>query len=354
MDESFKSMLIGGERLMEHVINWGILGTGTIAGRFAEGLSYARGAQLLAVGSRAENSAQTFSTLYDVPRYYGAYEGLVQDPDVDVVYISSPHAFHYEHTLLALRAGKAVLCEKPITINAAEASELVRESRERGLFLMEAMWTRFFPLMRELGKLLAEQVIGDLHNLIANFGIRSSIEMSERLFRLELGGGALLDLGVYLVSLASLLFGEPDRIVSMVDLGESGVDEQASIILGFPTRAQASLYTAIHTETPKEAIILGSKGRIHIHPNFHRPTQLALKVYDDPDRLIKKPIVGNGMNYEADEVMQCLRAGLTESPTMPLDESVSIMRTLDKIRDPWNLRYPADSRNKEWNQGIKP
>jgi predicted dehydrogenase len=332
---------------MNHVINWGILGTGMIAGRFAEGLSDAQGAQLLAVGSRAENSAQAFSTLYDVPRSYGAYEGLVQDPDVDVVYISSPHAFHYEHTLLALRAGKAVLCEKPITVNAAQASELVCESRERGLFMMEAMWTRFFPLMRELSQLLAAQSIGELHTLMVDFGIRSSLKTSERLFRLELGGGALLDLGVYLVSLASLLFGEPDRIASMVDLGESGVDEQANIILGFPTRAQASLYTAIRTETPKEAIILGTKGRIHICPNFHRPTQLTLKVYGEPDRLIEKPIVGNGMNYEADEVTRCLRAGLSESPTMPLDESVSIMRTLDKIRKPWNLRYPADLSNRE-------
>ena len=327
---------------MEAEINWGILGTGGIARNFAEGLYSARGARLLAVGSRAESTAEAFGAQFDVPHRYGSYEELVQDPDLDVIYVSSPHAFHYDHSLLALQAGKAVLCEKPFTINATEAEKLMQAARERGLFLMEAMWTRFFPLIVELRQLLADQVIGEASTLLADFGIRRSIEESERLFRLELGGGALLDLGVYLVSMASMLFGEPSRISSMAELGETGVDERVSFVLGFSSGAQACLYTSICTETPKGAAILGDQGRIHIHPHFHRPYRMTLSIYGEGDRLIERPIAGNGMHYEAEEVMRCLRTGLTESPGMPLEESLSIMRTLDAIRKPWNLRYPAD------------
>jgi predicted dehydrogenase len=323
-------------------VNWGILGTGTIAGKFAAGLGTSAGSRLLAVGSRAESSAEEFGECFGVPRRYDGYERLVADPDVDVVYIGSPHVFHYEHSMLALQAGKAVLCEKPFTINTAEAGELIREARQRGLFLMEAMWTRFFPLMLELRDMIADGAIGELDTLIADFGIRRSLETSERLFRLELGGGALLDLGVYLVSLASMFFGEPERVTSLAELGESGVDERTSIILGFPGGAQASLYCSIRTETPKGAFIIGDTGRIHIHPYFHRPDRMSLTEPDGTETLIERPIEGNGMNYEADEVARCLRAGLTESPVMPLDESLAIMRTLDEIRKPWGLRYPAD------------
>jgi len=336
---------------MNEMINWGILGTGMIASEFAEGLSHVSGARLLAVGSRAAHSAQEFGNLYDIPRQYDSYRTFVEDPDLDVVYISSPHTFHHEHTLLALRAGKAVLCEKPFTINAREAAELMRESRQRKIFLMEAMWTRYFPLMQELRGMLAESAIGEVNTLIADFGIRRSPETVKRLFRLELGGGALLDLGVYLVSLASMMFGEPDRIASMVELGETGVDERASIILGFPSGAQASFHTSIRTETPKEAVIMGTQGRIHIHSNFHRPVQMTLTQEGEPDRVIDGPIVGNGMNYEAEEVMRCLRSGLTESQVMPLDESISIMKTLDRIREPWGLRYPADQSGGATSEG---
>jgi predicted dehydrogenase len=333
--------------MMAAEFNWGILGTGKIAGKFAEGLSRATGARLLAVGSRTVQTAEEFGTQHEIPRRYGTYEALVQDPDLDVVYISSPHAFHHEHSLLALRAGKAVLCEKPFTINAAEAGQLVREARERSLFLMEAMWTRFLPVIVELRRMLLEQVIGAPQALLADFGIRREPGTSDRLFRLELGGGALLDLGVYLVSLASMLFGEPDHMSSLAAIGGTGVDERASFILGYASGAQACLFTAIRNESPKEAVILGKAGSIRIHAPVFRPDHLTLTLPDGTQQPIERPVEANGMHYEAQEVMRCLDAGLTESPVMPLDESVSIMRTLDAIRKPWNLRYPADERSLE-------
>jgi predicted dehydrogenase len=327
---------------MANRINWGILGTGRIATKFAQGLASAPQARLLAVGSRAEASARDFASRFDIPRPYAGYETLVADPDLDVVYVSSPHTLHFEHTLLALQAGKPVLCEKPFTLNAAEAGRLVDEVRQRNLFLMEGMWTRFFPLMESLQALLSEGALGELQMLTADLGIRRTIESRERLFRPDLGGGALLDVGVYPVSLASLLFGEPERIESMAQFGEYGVDERAGVVLGYANGALASLYMAIRTETPKEAVLMGTQGMIRIHANFVIPTRMTVSIQGQPDRVIEEPLEGNGMHYEAEEVMRCLEQGWRESPRMPLDESVSIMRTLDRIREQWNFRYPSE------------
>jgi predicted dehydrogenase len=328
---------------MDKIINWGILGTGRIAKQFVEGLSDATGAQVTAVGSRAEDSAKIFGERFNIPNCYEGYENLVNDPELDVVYVSSPNTFHYEHTLSALRAGKAVLCEKPFTINAQEAHELVLQARQRKLFLMEGMWTRFFPIMIKLRELLANRTIGEAHTLIADAGIRRSVETKERLFRLDLGGGALLDLGVYPISLASMIFGKPERIKTMAHFGEYEVDERMGILLGFPNGSLASLYTAIRTESPKEALILGSKGMIRIHANFITPTRLTVTLYGESEKVIDENMVGNGMNYEADEIMRCLRAGKIESPLMPLDESVRIMETLDTIRAHLDFKYPTES-----------
>ena len=328
---------------MSKVINWGILGTGRIATKFAQGLGQARDAQLVAVGSRSKESAREFGNRFDIPQRHVGYDEFVNDPELDVVYISSPHAFHYEHCLLALRAGKAVLCEKPFTLNSTQAQDLVRESRQRGLFLMEGMWTRFFPLMYVLRELLADQALGEIHMLAADLGIRRSLESRERLFRPDLGGGALLDVGVYPVSMASSIFGEPDRVTGFAHFGEYGVDERAGIVLGYPGGGLASLYMAIRTETPKEAVILGSKGMIRIQANFVIPTRMTVTVYGESERSVEKPLEGNGMHYEAMEVMRCISAGRTESSIMPLDESISVMKTLDTVRDQWGFQYPSES-----------
>ncbi len=327
---------------MKDTFQWGILGTGRIAKKFVEDLEHAAGAQVTAVGSRTKDTAKSFSDLFNIPRFYQGYENLVNDPELDVIYISSPHTFHHQHASLALKAGKAVLCEKPFTINATEAHGLVQEARQRDLFLMEGMWTRFFPLMGRLRALLAAQVIGEVHTLIADAGIRRTIETKERLFRLDLGGGALLDLGVYPVSLASMIFGSPERIMALAHFGGNHVDERMGILLGYPNGSVATLYTAITTESPKEALILGSGGRIRIHGNFITPTRMTITMDDKSAQVIEEDILGNGMHYEAEEVMRCLREGAIESPLMPLDETVSILETMDTIRAQLDFRYPNE------------
>ncbi len=327
---------------MADKIRWGILGTGNIAHSFARGLPVVADAELLAVGSRSQGSADAFGDEFNVPRRYATYAELVNDPDVDVIYISSPHTAHLDNSMLCLRAGKAVLCEKPFTINAAQAEELIRFARSQRLFLMEAMWTRFLPILARVRELLAEQAIGEPRMVAADFGFRTGFNPKSRLFDPTLGGGALLDVGVYTVSLASMIFGEPSRIAGMAHLGETGVDEQSAMILGYPAGQLAVLYTAIRTNTPHDATIMGTDGSIRIHSPSWKPTRLTLNRSGKEAETLELPFEGNGYGHEARAVGDALRAGQAESPIMPLDETLAIMRTMDRIRAEWGLKYPME------------
>lgn len=324
-------------------IRWGIIGTGSIARLFARGLEQLADAELTAVGSRRQRSADEFGDTFNVPRRHASYEALAADPDVDVVYVSTPHPFHYENSLLCLDAGKAVLCEKPFTINAAEAGALIARAREKRLFLMEAMWTRFFPAAYRLRELLAQGVIGDVRLVQIDFGFRANFDPRGRLFDPKLGGGALLDIGVYVVSFASMVLGTPREAASLADLGTTGVDEQAAMTLKYDGGRLASLAVTLQADTPQEAIICGTKGRIRVHRRFFQPQKLTVEVYGAEHTEIEMPMQGNGYHYQAVEVARCLRAGQLESEVMPLDETLAIMQTLDRIRAPWGLRYPTES-----------
>jgi len=323
-------------------IRWGILGTGKIAHQFAAALRRLPDAELLAVGSRSAESAGRFADEFEVARRYKNYAELVSDPEVEVIYVATPHSCHAENTRLALNAGKAVLCEKPFTINAAQAHEVIKLARERKLFLMEAMWTRCFPLLAKLRELVSSAAIGETRQLTADFGFRAEYQDEPRLFGPEFGGGALLDVGVYPVSLASLIFGPPKRIVSTANFGPSGVDEEAAMILTHGGGEMAVLHTAIRLETAQEAIITGTHGRIRIHSPWWRPSRMTLSRDGKSDERFDFPLEGNGYEYEAQEVMACLRSGKLESPLMPLDESLSIMKTLNAIRAQWGLKYPME------------
>jgi len=338
---SFQQSTCRGEIRMVDTIRWGVMGTGKIAKAFATGLASLADAELIAVGSRAAATADEFAKAFDVSRRHASYEALVHDPEVDVVYVATPHPMHAANSLLALRAGKAVLCEKPFTINIAQAEEVVRCARERGLFLMEAMWTRFIPAVVKVRQLLADGAIGQVRMLTADFGFCAEFNPQGRLFAPELGGGALLDVGIYPVSLASMIFGAPTRVTGMAHLGETGVDEQSAMILGYEQGELAVLSTAIRTSTPGGAVLMGTKGQLRIHPRMYRPTTLTLSV-GGQEEVIEKPIEGNGYNYEAAEVMRCLRSGRLESEIMSLDETLAIMRTMDRIRAQWGLRYPME------------
>lgn len=327
---------------MADAIRWGIIGTGKIAREFATGLTVLPQAELVAVGSRTTESASRFADIFGVPHRHASYEALANDPDVDVVYVATPHTLHQENSLLCLGAGKAVLCEKPFTINAAEAEAVIQFAREKKLFLMEAMWTRFIPLVVKLRQLLADGVIGGVQMLVADLGFRADFDPLHRLFNPQLGGGGLLDLGVYPVSLASMIFGPPSRITSVAQLGETGVDEQAAIIFRYDQGQLATLYTSLRTGTPKEIILMGTRGRIKIHSPMFRPNKLTLSLDGQEDHVIEMPLEGNGYNYEATEVMRCLQVGKLESDTMPLDETLAIMETMDQIRAQWGLKYPRE------------
>ena len=328
---------------MSDTFRWGIIGTGTIAGTFAQGLKSVKGAELAAVGSRRRENSEEFGDRFDIPGRYESYEELASDPSLDAVYIATPHSLHRENTILCLQSGKPVLCEKPFAINAQQAEEMIQCARDAGLFLMEAMWTRFFPAMDEVRKRLASGILGDIRMLSADFGFRAGrIDPGKRLFNPGLGGGALLDVGIYPVSLASMIFGTPARTVSMADIGDTGVDEQSAVVFGYPEGGLAILYTAIRTATPHEAVIMGTEGRIRIHPPWWKPESMTIQLSGKDEQDITVPFRGNGYNYEAREVMECVRSAETESEVMPLDESLSIMQTMDTVRSQWNLKYPME------------
>ena len=322
-------------------IRWGILGTGNIAQQFAHGLAELPDAQLVGVGSRNLETAQAFATDFGAAHAHGSYKALAQDPEVEVVYIATPHTLHAENSLLCLEAGKAVLCEKPFALNAAQAQTVIETARANKLFLMEAMWTRFFPLFGTLRELVQNR-IGEPKLLHADFGFASPVAQN-RLFNPSLGGGALLDVGVYPVSLASYLLGKPTEVSSHAHLGATGVDEQNAIVLTHQNGALALLSSTIRAATPQEAFIMGTEGSIRVCAPWWQPEKLVL-TDSDGEETFSSPLPHNGYAYEAAEVMRCLREGKLESPIMPLDETLSIMNTLDTCRAQWGLRYPGDAR----------
>jgi predicted dehydrogenase len=276
-------------------------------------------------------TADQFADQFDIPRRHASYEELVTDPDVDVVYVATPHPMHHANALLALEAGKPVLVEKAFTMNAAEARDLVETARSRRLFLMEAMWTRFLPDMAEIRRLVGGGSLGDIVTVTADHGQWFPKDPNFRLFAPELGGGALLDLGVYPVSFASMILGRPDRIVTMIDPAFTGVDGQTSMLFGHASGAQAILTCTSAARSPTRAAIVGTDARIEIDGDFYAPTTFTLIPRDGKPFRFAQPHSGRGLRHEADEVARCLRDGLLESPWMPLDESISIMETMDTV-----------------------
>lgn len=321
---------------------WGILGAGTIARKFAAGVAALPDQELAAVGSRTQAAADHFAAEFGILRRHASYAALAADPGLDAIYIATPHSYHKEHTLLALRGGKAVLCEKPFAINVVEAQEMVAEARLRGLFLMEAMWSRFLPIVAEMRRLIADGAIGQVRMVQADFGFRTAVNPVHRLFDPALGGGALLDVGVYPVSLAHLILGRPDRIAAVAEVGSTQVDEQTGMVLGFPNGALAVLSTAATTETRQEAVIFGTQGSICLHSPWWVGSRLTLQRSGATPTEIVRPYIANGYSHEAIEVAECVRAGALESLTMPLEESLAVMATLDAIRLQIGVRYPME------------
>lgn len=327
---------------MEKTLRWGILGTGKIASAMATGLRDAPGAQLAAVASRSLTSAQQFGARFDVARHHGSYQALADDPDVDIVYIATPHTLHADNALMCLAAGKHVVCEKPFTMNAREAQAVVDLAREKQLFLMEAMWSRFLPVAQEARRLIAGGEIGQLQQVQADIGFVANVAPEHRLLNPALGGGALLDVGIYPLSMAAFFLGPVSASQALANIGATGVDEQVAFVLRHANGTTSSCAGSLRALTPTEMVISGSLGRIRLPARFYKADHLIVEPMDGPARRIDTPYLGNGYTHEAIEAMRCVRAGLTESDIMPHAETVALMGELDAMRAQIGLVYPAD------------
>ncbi|NKX50651.1 Gfo/Idh/MocA family oxidoreductase [Arthrobacter deserti] len=323
-------------------IGWGILGTGFIAELFVRDLVM-EGPRVAAVGPRSGAAAQTFAGSFGIPAAHSSYGALVADPAVDIVYVASPHPFHAEHALLALRAGKHVLVEKPFTLNAGQAREVVAEARSRGLLVLEAMWTRFLPHMARVREIVAQGRIGQVRTVIADHGQLLPAEAEHRVNNPALGGGALLDLGIYPVSLAVDLLGVPRQVHAISTAAATGVDAQTSLLLQGADGSHAVLQCALDALGPTRASIIGSRGRIEIPGVWYEPS--SLEVFDDAGGVVERwdgPVAGRGMQFQAFEAERCPRAGLTASSLLPPDETIRIMEVLDAAREQIGLVYPQE------------
>jgi predicted dehydrogenase len=321
---------------------WGILGPGKIAGAFAHGLNEAKGAGIAAVGSRDAGRAEAFAAEYGVTRAYGSYEELVADPDVEAVYVASPHSEHEAHTLLCLEAGKHVLCEKAFALNAVQSERMIACAADRGLVLREALWTRFLPAVVRARELVEAGTIGEVRLSQADFGFRAEFDPASRLFAPELAGGTLLDLGIYPLQLAFLICGEPVEILTAANLGRTGVDEETAIILRHAGGALSVMACSFTVNTPREATIIGTKGRITLRHPWWGATRFSLLVGDGPEEDFEYPNRGGGYTYEAEAFMDLIRTGNPAADLMPLDETLALMQTMDAIRARWGLRYPGE------------
>ncbi|MFJ5223751.1 Gfo/Idh/MocA family protein [Streptomyces sp. NPDC088400] len=323
-------------------VRWGVLATGAIAAAFTADVRELADAEVVAVASRTEASANEFASRFGIPRAYGDWAGLLADDEVDVVYVATPHSAHRPAAGLALAAGKPVLCEKAFTLDAGEAGELVSLARERGLFLMEAMWMYCNPVIRRLVELVRDGAIGDIRTVQADFGLQGPFAPDHRLRDPALGGGALLDLGVYPVSFAQLLLGEPDRVQADALLSPEGVDLNTGMLLGWDAGATALLTCSVTAGTAATATVTGTTGRIEVPSGFFGTERFVLhREGAEPEEFTTEGPL-HGLQYEAAEVMRCLRAGETESALVPLDGTLAVMRTLDAVRDRIGVRFPTD------------
>ncbi|MHC5795157.1 Gfo/Idh/MocA family protein [Lacisediminihabitans sp. FW035] len=323
-------------------VRWGILGTGFIAHTQAADL-VACGFTVAAVGSRSQRTADAFAAEFGIPTAHGSYEALVADPAVDAIYISTPHPFHAENALLALRAGKHVLIEKAFTLTAAQALEVVEAGEAAGLVVMEAMWTRFLPHMLRIREIIAAGTIGDARTLIADHNQNLPKDPEHRLNNPALGGGALLDLGIYPVSFAFDLFGTPETVRAIAAKTATGVDRQTAILLGFEGGRQAVLHSALDTKGPNTAAILGTAGRIQVDAVWYSPTTFT--VFDENDTVVERfenTVSHRGMQFQSWEFERRIREGDSAPAILPARESLRIMETLDAVRAQIGLSYPGE------------
>ncbi|MET3812115.1 Gfo/Idh/MocA family oxidoreductase [Arthrobacter sp. UYEF3] len=342
MSENATTHSTASARVSPAVVRWGILGTGFIAGLQTSDL-VEHGFNVQAVGSRNAATAQEFADRFQLPSAHGSYEALVNDPDVDVVYISSPHPFHYDNALLALNAGKHALVEKPFAMNARQAREMADLAESKGLVVLEAMWTRYLPHMVRIRELIGADALGEVRTVIADHNQNLPKDPGHRLNDPALGGGALLDLGIYPVSFAFDVFGAPARIRAAASKTATGVDRQTAMIFEYADGQQAVLHCALDTAGPNRAAVIGTAGSIAIDPVWYTPT--AFTRYDDGGHVVERfdqPVTGRGMQYQAWEVERLIAAGAIANEVLPPHGSVQVMTAIDAVRGEIGVHYASD------------
>lgn len=326
-------------------IRWGILGCGRIARKFAADLQLVTDAELVAVASRKKETAEVFTNEFPCKHVHGSYEELVNNPDVEVIYIASPHSHHYEHTLLCLNHNKAVLCEKAFAINSRQAKEMIELAREKKVFLMEALWTKFLPHYNKLLELLKNGTLGDIKAVLVNFGFRTGENAPQRLLDPALGGGTLLDIGIYNVFMTLSVLGKPDKIEATMVPAVTGVDEQLSVLFKYNNGAMAQLFSSFTTNLPTKMEIAATKAGLTLTTRFYEPSatiQLYHEVKGERKLIEFEKEAGFGYQYEARHVNECLKKGLTESPVMTHADTLLLMETMDDIRKIAGIKYAVD------------
>jgi predicted dehydrogenase len=312
-------------------VRWGVVGPGRIADKVVRDLPHVPGAVLTAVASRSEERAAAFAAEHGAERAHGSYRAIVDDPDVDVLYVATPHPQHRAVTLAAVRAGKAVLVEKAFTVTPAATREIVDLARERGVFVMEAMWTRFQPAIVRLRELLADGAIGEVQSVQADLGAQHSTDPADRFYNPALGGGALFDVGVYPISFAQMVLGTPETVAAHGALSDTGVDVEEAVLLGYPGGRSASLLASLRCATPGGARVVGTGGWIDVPPRFHHPRSLVLVRHGHEPETISAPPLGTGYAHELIEVTDAVAAGRTESAAMPLADTVAVQDVMAEV-----------------------
>ncbi|MFN7260882.1 MAG: Gfo/Idh/MocA family protein [Cyclobacteriaceae bacterium] len=329
---------------MNQTIRWGILGCGKIARKFASDLQWVSDAKLVAIGAREQSTAEAFAEDFPVEYKHNTYKALAENPEVDVIYIATPHALHYEHVMLCLQHKKAVLCEKAFAINYKQAKEMIDFAGSQKTFLMEAFWTRFLPHYLKVKEMVEQGKVGAIQYINAEFGFKPTPPVSQRIYDPVLGGGSLLDVGVYPVFLALDLLGKPDKIQASMVPAPSGVDEQCSIHFKYNNGAMANLFSSFATNLATGADIAGDQGRIRLTHRFHGPTaelEFYPGVVDSKQTVAFEKARGNGYEYEAQHVNNCIKKGLVESPLRTHKDTLLLTQTLDQIRRIVGIRYQA-------------
>lgn len=326
---------------MERTIKWGILGTGWIARKFADGLKSVPDASLYAVSSRSKSTADSFAKEYSIPVAYGSYEEMAMDPDIDVVYIATPHNLHCENTMMCLEAGRNVLCEKPFAVNGNEVRMMIDKAKEKNVFLMEALWSKFLPHIIKTKELIQQGAIGDVKFMKCDFGINTPYDPSHRHFNRELIGGSLLDVGIYPVFLTTYLFGQPKSFNAMAGLGETQVDFNCSMTFKYDKELLSVMYSSVVAKTDVVAEIYGTKGKIIMDEWWFTPVNAYIVDHSGRKQKIDVEAIGNGYNYEAVEVGKCLREGKKQSEIMSWQDSIELIDLLDAIRKECGIAYPG-------------